>query len=152
MIAIVRAASPSGVVVSEVHDLCVLAGRRWIRADEIVDIDDLQPDDPNRRLAVLRGSLAHDATTDPTDLRWLLHLLQDRGELVGVYTARTGSDECLVGPVVAIGSDELVLAEVRPDAASTGDELGSDSTTSSPSTGGTTTSRRSPSSAPRAGE
>lgn len=123
IVAIVRAESRAGVVVTEVQDLCEAAGRRWIRADEIVDIDDLEPDDPHRRVAELRGSLANEAPVEPTELIPLLRTLLDRSALIAVYTARTGSTECLVGRVRTVQADRLVLAEVDPNGRVTRDEL-----------------------------
>lgn len=121
--AIVHAESATGLVVSVIHDLTVLPGRRWIRADEVVDIEDLDPSDPARRLAKLRGSLTDHAVAEPCDLDSLLRHLHNTVAPVAVYTARTGSDECLVGFVDAVTADRLVLSEIKPDGTATGEKL-----------------------------
>jgi hypothetical protein len=118
--AIVRAESPSGVVLTEVDDLAELPGRRWIRADEVVELEDLEPDDPARRVAELRGSLLDGTVAEPTDIEALLGHLQDTSALVAVYSSRTGSDECLVGSVERISPDQLVLTEIDTTGTITG--------------------------------
>jgi hypothetical protein len=123
LIAILRAESPAGVVISEIRDLCELHGRRWICADEVLEIDDLEPDDPARRLAVLRGSLANHAGAEPTDLNALLGWLQDTAAPIAIYTSRTGSTECLVGAINRITPDHVVLAEIDTGGIGTGEAL-----------------------------
>lgn len=112
MTAIVRAESSSGIVISAIHDLTETPGLRWIRANELVDVQDLEPDHPALRLAKLRRSLTRHTTAEPTDLESLLRRLQDATGPIAVYTTRTGSGECLVGYVDTVTSDHLALAEI----------------------------------------
>lgn len=122
--AVVEAESRLGLVVAEVVDLVEAPGRRWIRADEVVDIEDLALDDPAVRLAELRGTAtAAGGAAEPTDLAALLRRLQATTDLVGVYRTRTGSDECLVGRIETVTADHVVLAEVNPRGTTTGDRL-----------------------------
>ena len=53
----------------------------------------------------------------------LLERLRHLNELVAVYTARTGSDECLVGFVSEVRQAQLTLDEVSPDGGRTGERL-----------------------------
>lgn len=110
--AIVHAQSSAGFVISEIEDLCEVPGRRWIRTDEVIEVGDIDPEDPAFRLATLRGSLTGQTVAEPTDLDALLPKLQDAAAPVGVYTSRCGSAECLVGYIDAIAQDHLVLDEI----------------------------------------
>ena len=121
--AIVRAESPSGLVLTEVDDLTELPGRRWIRADEVIELEDLAADDPARRLAERHGSLVDATDAEPADLEALLDHLQESSAPVAVYSSRTGSDECLVGTIKRVTPDLLVLAEIDINGTVTGDTL-----------------------------
>ena len=112
--AVVHAQSSSGFVISEIQDLCEVPGRRWIRADEVIDVEEIDPEDPAFRLAALRGSLTGGTVAEPSNLDALLPKLQDAAAPIGVYTSRRGSAECLVGYIDAITKDDLVLAEIDP--------------------------------------
>ena len=121
--AIVRAATDHGVVVSELSDLSPLEGLRWIRRDDIVSLEDVTADAPERLLAELRGDLRW--TVDPTltALDSLLAHLQERDESIAVYTDRTGSAELLVGRRPVVEERRLALVEVDPDGNLSGDQL-----------------------------
>jgi hypothetical protein len=123
LIAIVQAQSSAGFVISEIADLCEVSGRRWIRADEVVNVEDLDPEDPAFRLATLRGSLAGQTAAEPTDLDALLPKLQDAAAPIGVYTSRCGSAECLVGHINAIAQDHLMLDEIDSTGTATQEQL-----------------------------
>lgn len=123
LIAVVHAESSKGLVISEIYDLTELPGRRWIRADEVIDIEDLESDHPALRLARLRGSLANHTVAEPTDLDSLLRKLEDTAAPIGVYTSRTGSAECLVGYIDAITPDHLVLAEIDANGTATREDV-----------------------------
>jgi len=121
--AIVRARTDAGIIVTKVHDLVAVDGLTWIRGDELLDVDDLDDDQPEVRLANLRGSRI--ATVDPglTELPALLAHLTDAGVLLFVHRARTGSGEGLVGRIVEIDGQALVLDEVDTDGRFNGDTL-----------------------------
>ena len=121
--AIVRAETPEGVIVSEIVDLSAVPGFRWIRANEIVSVEDVAPDAPVSRLADRRGDRSHGLEPRLTELRELLRLLEDSVVPVAIYTERTGSKELLVGTEVVVDHDRLVVNEVDTDGSVTGDQL-----------------------------
>ena len=119
--AIVRARTDAGIVVTQLHDLVALEGLTWIRGDELLDVDDLDDDRPEVRLANLRGARTHAVDPSLTELPALLAHLADAGVLLFVHQARTGSDEGLVGRVAEIDDGTLVLDEVDTSGRFTGD-------------------------------
>jgi hypothetical protein len=123
LIAIIHAESSTGFVISQIYDLCELPGRRWIRADEVVDVDDLDSSDPAVRLAKLRGSLTRHTVIQPPDLDALLRDLQDTVAPIAVYAGRTGSRECLIGYIDTVAADHLVLSEIDTNGTATGEKL-----------------------------
>jgi hypothetical protein len=60
---------------------------------------------------------------EPADLDSLLRKLQDTGAPIGVYTSCTGSAECLVGFIDAVGPDHLVPAEINSNGTATREKL-----------------------------
>lgn len=121
--AVMRAESESGVIVSLVSELSVLSGLRWIRGSEIVSVEEEPLDSPVVRLASHRGDLAIGVDTSLTDLETLLGLLTGLALPIGVYCERTGSGELLVGSNARASGGRLVLDEIDPSGAVTGDEL-----------------------------
>jgi len=121
--AIVRAETSTGLVVTEVLDLSALPGFRWIRADEVISIEDRPHTAPEVRLANLRGIRSDQVDAGLTDLRALLAHLQETGGLIAIFTTRSGSEEALVGRIQTLGSEELALDEVDPGGSSTGEVL-----------------------------
>jgi len=125
-IAVVRAESASGVIVSQVHDLSILGGLRWIRADEVVSMEDVPNDSPVVRLADHRGARTMRVDASLTELVSLLDLLTGLATPIAVYCERTGSAELLVGSKALVDSGRLVLSEVDPSGTHTGATLGYD--------------------------
>lgn len=121
--AIVRAEADGGLIVTEMRDLTPLNGYRWLPDGEIVDIEDLPDDDPDVRVANILGARTERLDSGLVDLRALLEARRDDQQLVGIYQARTGSDELLVGAVSAIEDNSVRLDEVRPDGTLSGDTL-----------------------------
>jgi hypothetical protein len=121
--AIVRAESSAGFVVSEVHDLSPLDGLRWIRADEVVSVEDVAHDSPIVRLADHRGSRTQRLDTALTELGALLDSLCGTAGPIAVYTERTGSGELLVGTEVRVMGGRLELDEVDSGGELTGESL-----------------------------
>ena len=91
--AIVRAESEHGVIVTEVIDFASEPGLRWIRRDEILQMEDYNPDLAVVRLADLRGTRVETVDVSLTELPALLQSLEHTDGLVCVYRERTGSDE-----------------------------------------------------------
>ncbi len=108
-VAVVRAESSSGLVVSQVHDHSILGGLRWIRADEVISSEELPIDSPAVRLAAHRGDLSASVDGSLTDLATLLELLAGLTEPVAVCRERTGSDELLVGANARVVGGRLAL-------------------------------------------
>lgn len=119
--AIVRAETSTGLIVTEVLELSALPGFRWIRADEVISIEDRPHTAPDVRLANQRRNRRDQVDAGLTDLRALRAHLKETGSLIAIYTTRTGSDELLVGPIQTLGSDEVVLDEVDPVGSSRGE-------------------------------
>ena len=100
--AIVRAESPTGVLVTEVIDLVSTPGLSWVRRDEITDLVDLNDDLAVVRLADLRGERNQTIDAALTELPCLLDFLAPTGQLLGFYRERTGSDELQVGEILDV--------------------------------------------------
>lgn len=100
--AVVRAESEHGVIVTEVIDFASASGLRWIRREEILQMEDYNPDLAVVRLADLRGTRVETVDPSLTELPVLLQHLQRTDQLVGVYRERTGSDELLVGEIIEL--------------------------------------------------
>jgi len=121
--AIVRAESQSGIIISQIHDLSTVRGLRWIRADEIVSLEDVTPEDPARRLADRRGELTVRVDDGLTELGSLLELLSGLATPLAIYRERTGSDELLVGSHGRVRDGRLELTEIDSRGELTGDQL-----------------------------
>jgi ribosomal protein S18 acetylase RimI-like enzyme len=121
--AIVRAESDEGVIVTQLFDLSSEAGFKWIRGDEILELNDLDADDPKVRLADLRGTRVDRLDSGLAAIAPLVAHLADRGSLVFVQTRGTGSDEGLVGAISAIGDGVISLADIDPSGHPSGDTV-----------------------------
>ena len=121
--AIVRAEGTTGIVVTQLHDFRALDGLRWIRADEITSLDDLEADDPDVRIAELRGWRTEHTDIELTELSAFLAHLAGHAGLVGIYRERTGSDELLVGRIAEVRAGGVRVADVDTNGALTGDEV-----------------------------
>ena len=119
--ALVRAETAAGIVVTQLDDYATVEGLRWIRADEITSIEDLEDEHPMARFAKLRGWRRSVVAEAPTELPDLLHYLSHNASLVGVYKRRTGSDELLVGSIVQTDAMALHVTVVDSQAAFTGE-------------------------------
>lgn len=121
--AIVRAETDDGVIVTQLIDFSSVAGFKWIRADEILELDDLDTDDPNVRVADLRGTRTERLAPALTATGALVTDLAAQGVLVFVQSRRTGSDEGLVGTITSIDGSVVVLADVDPSGRASGDTV-----------------------------
>ena len=121
--AIIRASSDTGVVVTEVFDLVALPGYKWIRADEILEIDDLDDDDPAVRVRLIRGSTFEPVGAELADIRGLSGHLADRSIVTMIQTTRTGSGEGLVGRIASVNDAGFALSEIDTNGRATGDTL-----------------------------
>ena len=92
--AIVRAASEHGVIVSELGDFSPIEGLRWIRRDEIISLEDVAVDAPERLLPEHRQQL--ERTVDPTLTRLdaLLAHLAEGDEPLALYTSGRAPPSC----------------------------------------------------------
>lgn len=122
-IAVVRAESSFGVIASQVDDLSLSGGLRWIRADEIVSMEDLPSDSPVVRLADYRRERSTRVDVSLTRLDSLFDSLATEASLVAVYLERTGSDECLVGSNPTVSGGRVTLDEIDTSGAVTGASL-----------------------------
>jgi len=113
--AIVRAESDSGIVVTEIRDIAPLPGLSWIRRNEVIEIDDLADDAGEVRLADIRGELVGTVEVALTAVEPLLVHLAATEPLIGLYRERTGSDELLVGKIVATAPGTITLEHVDPN-------------------------------------
>jgi hypothetical protein len=119
--AIVVAQSASGMVAKQVHDYVPLDGYKWIRSDEIVDIELLDSDHPSVRLAKLRDTHVERPGRGTSDLAALLRAMRRHRQLIFVQQERTGSDEGLVGYVSSLHQTHATLDDVDPRGRGTGD-------------------------------
>jgi len=121
--AIVRLETADALIITEVHDLWPQAGCRWLSQREVLAFEEFDLASADIRVLDALGARALRAEPALGDLRLLLERLRHLNELVAVYTARTGSDECLVGFVSEVRQAQLTLDEVSPDGGRTGERL-----------------------------
>jgi hypothetical protein len=121
--AIVLAQSTSGLIAGRVHDYVPLDGYKWIRSDEIVDIEVLGHDHPAVRLATLRGTHVDRPGRGMSDLPVLLRAVRRQRQLIFVQQRRTGSDEGLAGYVAVLDQTHVTLDDVDPQGRCTGEVL-----------------------------
>jgi hypothetical protein len=110
--AILRAESPDGVIFTEIVDITTVPRLSWIRRNEVLEIDDLDEDAGAVRLAEVRGERAETVDRSLTAVGPLLVHLASTEPLVAIYRERTGSDELLVGKIVATTPDTVTLQHV----------------------------------------
>lgn len=121
--AIVRTQTDSGIIVTTIHNYVPMPGLTWIRADEVLDLDNLDDDHPSVRLANLRGSRIGGVDPALTKLDALIDFLAEEGAPVLIHLRRTGSGEGLVGQITGRTSDSVLLDEMGTQARRTGHVL-----------------------------
>lgn len=121
--AIVVAQGISGMIARQVHDYVPLEGYKWIRSDEIVDIEFLDHDHPAVRLARLRGVPVDRPGRGMSDLAVLLRAMRRQRKLIFVQQERTGSDEGLIGYVPSLDRTHATLDDVDPQGRCPGELL-----------------------------
>ncbi len=109
-------------VVTRLYDYVQLPGLKWVRADELVSVCDLDDDSPTVRIANLRGYRRDTVDRQLTELPALLGHLEALQCLLFIMRRRTGSGEGLAGRVVSLAEDSADFALVDPRGASSGDE------------------------------
>jgi hypothetical protein len=119
--AIVVAQAPAGMIARQVHDYVPIDGYKWIRSDEVVDIEFLDDDHPAVRLARLRGLSVDRPGRGMSDLAALLRAMRRERQLILVQQERTGSDAGLVGYVSSLDPIHATLDDVDPQGRYTGD-------------------------------
>jgi hypothetical protein len=121
--AVVRAESEAAVIITVVHDLWPQPGYQWIRADEIVECDELENNSPVVRVLDALGIRGFRIDEALLSLTWLIGLARFRTKPLGLYLRRTGSQEVTVGTVKSANDAVVVLDAVNPQGAFTGEEL-----------------------------
>jgi hypothetical protein len=100
-----------------------LDGYKWIRSDEVVDIELLDNDHPAVRLAKLRDTHVDRPGRGTSDLAALLRAMRREWQLIFVQQERTGSDEGIVGYVSSLDHIHVTLDDVDPQGRATGDAM-----------------------------
>jgi hypothetical protein len=121
--AIVVAVGASGMSARQVHDCVPLEGYKWIRSDEVVEIDLLDDDHPAVRLARVRGVHVDPPGRGMSNLTTLLRAMRRRRQLIFVQQERTGSGAGLVGYVSSVDPIHATLDDVDSQGRCTGDLL-----------------------------
>jgi hypothetical protein len=111
------------MIARQVHDYVPLEGYKWIRSDEILEIDLLDDDHPAVRLSRLRGLSVDRPGRGMSNLTTLLRAIHRRQQLIFVQQERTGSDAGLVGYVSSLDPIHATLDDVDSQGRYTGDPL-----------------------------
>lgn len=120
---ILRAEGPDGTILTEIYDLIPDAGYCWLRADEILSVDDVCASSGTARSATLRDVRTERLDPELTTLLPLLRRLVDDQATVGIYTRRTGSGELLAGIMASADDASATFREIDPGGTLTGEEI-----------------------------
>lgn len=120
---LVRLETAQALIVTVIHDLWPQSGCQWIAADEVLDLERCEANDPVVRVAEHTGARKLRAGAELAQLPNVFARLREASLLAGIYARRTGSGSVLVGKVSGVDAQEVTLDDVDTDGALSGDQL-----------------------------